>query len=87
MKILLTVKLHARETDFLQSGNFPVLPSEFKKDPDWTAAVAAYEWIEKIKANTGYSADFSIIEVRYNSDHDITDLVKSVRPNSDLPFK
>ena len=33
----------------MQSGSFPVRNSDFKQDPDWTAAIAAYEWISKLK--------------------------------------
>lgn len=40
MNINIKVYLHAKETNFLQSGNFPVPNTDFKKDPDWTAAVA-----------------------------------------------
>ncbi|MEY9866426.1 hypothetical protein ABIE66_001805 [Peribacillus sp. B2I2] len=79
MNINVKVYLHAKETNFLQSGNFPVLSSDFKKDPDWTAAVATYEWIQQIKANFADSKDFRIDQVVYNDDIDITELVKNVR--------
>jgi len=36
MNINIKVYLHSKGTKFLQSGNFPVLSSDFKKDPDWT---------------------------------------------------
>ncbi|AMM92607.1 hypothetical protein QUF81_19535 [Peribacillus simplex] len=52
MNINIKVHLHSRETNFLQSGSSPILDSDFKKDPDWTAAVAAYEWIQQIKKAT-----------------------------------
>ncbi|CAH0259198.1 hypothetical protein SRABI96_03377 [Peribacillus sp. Bi96] len=42
MIINLKVYLHAKETNFLQSGTFSVSAYDFKKDPDWTAAVVAY---------------------------------------------
>lgn len=63
----------------MQSGSFPVLNSAYKKDPDWTAAIAAYEWIQQIKVKFAASEDFRIDQVVYNDDIDITDLVKKVR--------
>ncbi|MFJ7681676.1 hypothetical protein [Peribacillus butanolivorans] len=64
----------------MQSGSFPVANSDFKKDPDWTAAVAAYEWIQQIKSSYAASKDFRINQVNYNNDVDITELVKTVKP-------
>ncbi|MCK2005343.1 hypothetical protein MZM54_28720 [[Brevibacterium] frigoritolerans] len=80
MNINIKVYLHAKETKFLQSGSFSVLASDFKKDPDWTAAVAAYVWIQQIKSNYAASQDFRINQVVYNDDIDITELVKKVKP-------
>ncbi|MBT2603713.1 hypothetical protein J7E55_11870 [Bacillus sp. ISL-53] len=80
MNINIKVYLHAKNTKFMQSGSFPVLPSVFKKEPDWTAAIAAYEWIQQIKNNYAASEDFRIDQVIYNEDNDITELVKKVRP-------
>ncbi|CAH0210470.1 hypothetical protein SRABI96_02152 [Peribacillus sp. Bi96] len=80
MYITIKVYLHSRETKFLQTGSFPVIHSDFKKDPDWTAAVAAYKWIQQIKSNYAASEDFRIDQVVYNADNDITELVKNVRP-------
>lgn len=77
MNINIKVYLHSKGTKFLQSGNFHVLSSDFKKDPDWTAAVAACEWILQIKSNFAASKDFHIVQVIYNDDIDITELVKS----------
>ncbi|MBT2647216.1 hypothetical protein J7E52_10855 [Bacillus sp. ISL-34] len=62
----------------MQSGNFPVPNSEFKKDPDCTAAIAAYEWIQQIKISFAASEDFRIDQVVYNEDNNITELVKKV---------
>ncbi|MGG4200757.1 hypothetical protein [Peribacillus frigoritolerans] len=80
MNINIKVYLHSKGTKFLQSGTFPVVNSEFKKDPDWTAAIAAHKWIQQIKNNYAASEDFRIDQVVYNEDIDITELVKSVRP-------
>lgn len=88
MNINIKLNLHAKGNNFLQSGSFPVTNSEFKKDPDWTAAIAAYEWIQRIQSDYGSSGDFRIDKVVYNGDIDITELVKKVRPviQDDLPF-
>ncbi|MGW6301789.1 hypothetical protein [Peribacillus butanolivorans] len=88
MNINIKVHLHSRETNFLQSGSFPVVNSEFKKDPHWAAAIAAYEWIQQIQNEFGSSKDFRIDKVVYNGDNDITELIKKGRPiiEDDLPF-
>ncbi|SNT42178.1 hypothetical protein SAMN05444672_12219 [Bacillus sp. OK838] len=80
MNINIKVYLHSKGTNFLQSGSFPVPNLDFKKDPDWTAAIAAYEWIQQIKINFAASEDFRIDQVIYNEDIDITELVQKVRP-------
>ncbi|WP_260286343.1 hypothetical protein [Peribacillus aracenensis] len=80
MNINIKVRLHTKGNNFLQSGNFPVMNSDFKKDPDWTAAIAAYEWIQQIKIKFAASDDFRIDQVVYNEDIDITELVKRVKP-------
>ncbi|WP_342615081.1 hypothetical protein [Peribacillus frigoritolerans] len=78
MNINIKVYLHSKGTKFLQSGSFPVVNSELKKEPDWTAAVAAYEWIQQIKIKFAASEDFRIDQVIYNEDIDITELVEKV---------
>ncbi|WP_285767108.1 hypothetical protein [Peribacillus sp. SI8-4] len=65
-------------TNFMQSGSFPVLNTDFKKDPDWTAAVTAYKWIQNIKIDFAASEDFRIDQVIYNGDIEITELVNAV---------
>ncbi|MGE7766692.1 hypothetical protein [Peribacillus sp. NPDC096540] len=80
MNINIKVYLHVKETNFFQSGSFPVVNSEFKKDPDWAAAIAAFEWIQQIQSEHGSSGDFRIDKVVYNDDNDITELVKKVKP-------
>ncbi|MFS0890528.1 hypothetical protein [Peribacillus frigoritolerans] len=80
MHITIKVYLYAKGTKFLKSGSFPVVNSEFKKDPDWTAAIAAYQWIQQIKINFAASEDFRIDQVIYNEDIDITELVEKVKP-------
>lgn len=68
MNINIKVYLHSKGTKFLQSGRFPVPQSGFKKDPDWTVAIVAYEWIQQIKNNFAASEDFRIDQVIYNED-------------------
>lgn len=80
MNINIKVYLHSKGANFMQSGSFPVLNSDFKKDPDWTAAIAAYEWIQQIKNKFAASDDFRIDQVIYNEDINITELVKIVKP-------
>ncbi|MGG0284143.1 hypothetical protein ABEY41_03235 [Peribacillus butanolivorans] len=80
MNINIKVYLHSKGNKFLQSGSFPVLNSDFKKDPDWTAAIAAYEWIHQINISFAASEDFRIDQVIYNEDIDITELVQKVKP-------
>lgn len=88
MNITIDVYLYAHGNSFSKGGSFVVLPSDFKKDPDWTAAIVAYEWIQQIKREFGYSDDFEINKVIYNGDNEITENVKSVIPvdHDDLPF-
>ncbi|MGG4156884.1 MULTISPECIES: hypothetical protein [Bacteria] len=78
MNVNIKVYLHSRGTNFMQSGSFAVLNSDYKKDPDWTAAIAAYEWIQQIKIKFAASDDFRINQVIYTGDKDITELVKKV---------
>lgn len=66
-----------KEQSFLQSGSFPVPNSDYKKDPDWAAAL---EWIQQIKNSYAASEDFRIDRVIYNDDNDITELVEKVKP-------
>ncbi|MFE4897918.1 hypothetical protein ACWF7H_26185 [Peribacillus butanolivorans] len=56
--------------------NSPVANSGFKKAPDWTAAIAAYEWIQQIQNEFGSSKNFRIDKVVYNGDNDITEFIK-----------
>ncbi|MFH0070696.1 hypothetical protein [Peribacillus sp. NPDC056705] len=79
MNINIKVYLHSKGTNFLQSGSFPVPNTDFKKDPDQTAAIAAYKWVQQIKSNYAASKDFRIDQVIYNEDIDITELVIKVR--------
>ncbi|MCK1981981.1 MULTISPECIES: hypothetical protein [Peribacillus] len=61
MKIQIEVQLFANGANFLQSGSCSVITTDFRKEPEWTAAVSAYEWIQKIK-NTVLSLMSDVIE-------------------------
>ena len=88
MNIIIDVYLYAHGNSFFKGGSFAVLPSYFKKDPDWAVAIVAYEWIQQIKREFGYSNDFKIEKVIYNGDKEVTEIVKKVIPidHDDLPF-
>ncbi|WP_057914490.1 hypothetical protein [Peribacillus muralis] len=88
MEIQIEVQLFANGAKFLQAGSCTVITTDFRKEPEWTAAVSAYKWIQKIKNSVHYPGDFQIVSVVCNRDNDITDLVRKVRPiiKDDLPF-
>ncbi|HWO76538.1 MAG TPA: hypothetical protein VNM69_11685 [Bacillus sp. (in: firmicutes)] len=87
MQILIKIQLSIEGTRSEYAGHFPVNNRKFKKDPDWEAAITAYQQIQKIKYETGYRKT-EILKVTYNEDKDITELVKRVTPviKDDLPF-
>ncbi|WP_153124705.1 hypothetical protein [Peribacillus tepidiphilus] len=85
MNVTIELHLYARGTRWMQRGSFPVKVSDFKKDPDFAAAVVAYEWIRQIKMEMGLDAE--VEKVIYDGEHDITEIVKQIRPViDDLPF-
>lgn len=85
MKINLEIHTRINGSRGLRRGAFPVITGDFKKDPDWTASIAAYEWIREIKTQHPY--EVVIEKVLYDGTNDITELVKKVRPRTDeLPF-
>ncbi|MCK2021217.1 MULTISPECIES: hypothetical protein [Peribacillus] len=49
MEIQIEVQVFANGAKFLQSGSCSVITTDFRKEPEWTAAISAYEWIQKIK--------------------------------------
>ncbi|MEJ9232574.1 hypothetical protein LAV79_24615 [Peribacillus butanolivorans] len=87
MEIQIEVQLFANSAKFLQSGSCSVITTDFRKEPEWTAAISAYEWIQKIKNLFAIQTTFKFCVV-YNGENDITDLVRKVRPiiKDDLPF-
>lgn len=87
MEITLIVQLNIEGTRSIRGGSFPVIPKEFKDNPDFTAAVIAYQFIQDCKKETGYR-DTLIEKVIYNGEKDITEIVRGIRPitHDDLPF-
>lgn len=88
MKVLIETHIRVEGTGNMRRGEFFVNDQEFKEDPDFTVGVVAYEWIEQQKRETGFR-DTDIEKVIWNDEHDITELVKQIRPIKpvdDLPF-
>jgi hypothetical protein len=84
MKVTIDVHLVIAGARTMLSGDFSV----YKHDH---IPVIAYDWIKKIRRETGYYGNQSIIEkVIYNGDQDITDKVKEIDaapiPDLDLPW-
>ncbi|PLT29996.1 hypothetical protein [Peribacillus deserti] len=77
MDISLEVTIRAHGTRFMRKGVFPVDPKQFQQASDHTAAKTAYEWIQKIKRDTGYAPDTEVLKAVYNEGNEITQLVKS----------
>ena len=86
MNVLISVMLDIEGYPVRRRGSFRVRDADFKKDPDWSAAIQAYEWIQEQKQEHGRRIE--IIQVTYNEKNDITKLVKQLRPNfpDNLPF-
>jgi hypothetical protein len=77
MNINLEISFIGRSSRSLRRGSFPIRVSDFKKNPDETAAVMAMNWIRKIKREHGYNIfEFELLKVAYDSEHDVTELVK-----------
>jgi hypothetical protein len=88
VKVLIEIHLTIEGTGNSVAGDFTVNNRDFKKDPDFTCAVIAYEWIQKLKYDTGFR-ETTIDEVTWNQENDITELVKKIKPiiaDDNLPF-
>jgi hypothetical protein len=75
MNITIKVIYRGYEARLMRRGSFPVNSFEFEIDPDQEAARVAYEWIKQIRRE-GHIEE--IIEVFYNGENDITELVKEI---------
>lgn len=87
MNVHIRLHLNIEGSKSRQEGMFPVNAKDFKNDPDMTIGIIAYEWIQRIMYQTGYR-ETEITQVVYNEEHDITQVVKQIRPviKDDLPF-
>lgn len=88
MRVVIQTILHVEGNRGFRNGEFHVRDSEFKKDPDFAIAVAAYEWIQQQKRETG-QRETIIEKVTWNEENDITDIVREIEPalpEDDLPF-
>lgn len=85
MNVLIEINYIGWESRISQKGNFAVDSWKFKEDPDWTVAAAALTWINKIRRENNVS---KIINVTYNNEHDITNIVMDLgnRIYNNLPF-
>ncbi|MDQ0220714.1 hypothetical protein ELQ35_01990 [Peribacillus cavernae] len=79
IKVQLTVHMTGYSRS-LHQGSFPVNAKEFRKDPQFTAAVAAYEFVRQIKMSALGHMESEIEQVLYNNEQDITEVVRQVRP-------
>lgn len=82
------MKIHLEGNRTLHRASFDVNKKEFENDSEFTAGVVAYQWIEKIKYETGYR-DTIVELVKLNNNVNITETVKKTRPvlpPDDLPF-
>lgn len=80
MKVHLQVHLDIEGIKLSRSGSFTIRNEE-------DIPMIAYEWIRQIKRETGYR-DTRIEKVIYDGEHDITEIVKQIKPvvKDDLPF-
>ncbi|WP_205439666.1 hypothetical protein [Peribacillus alkalitolerans] len=87
MEVHIRLHLNIEGNKQRSEGMFPVNSKDFKEDPDMTVGIIAYEWIQKIKHQTGYR-ETEITQVVYNEEHDITELVRQIKPviKDNLPF-
>ncbi|WP_226619889.1 hypothetical protein [Cytobacillus firmus] len=87
MNVVIQTVLNIEGIRGYSNGEFTVKTSDFKKDPNFTVAIVAYEWIQQQMNETGHRE--TIIEkVTWNEVNDITEIVKQIRPviKEDLPF-
>lgn len=85
MDVLIKLKYMGWETNIERKGYFPVNSRRFKENNDMAVAEAAYQWIREIMRKENIS---KILEITYNGEHDITELVERKLNgwDNDLPF-
>lgn len=87
MNVLIETHLSVEGYTASRTGTFTIPNQAFEKDADWNIAIRAYEWIQEQNKEHGYR-DIEILSVIWNTEHDITNLVKQVGLDlsDDLPF-
>ena len=73
MKVLIKVFYTYNEHECLQKGVFPVNYKVYRESPDLAAADSAKVFVETIQR---MFPEMDLLEVLYEDDKDITDLVK-----------
>ena len=75
MEITIRIIYQGFESKILQRGSFPVNVKLFKENPDQEAANVTYTWLQQIRREAHVE---EILEVVYDNDKDITELVKEM---------
>lgn len=86
MNITIRIIYQGFTSKLMQRGSFPVNIKRYEKFPDHEAAYVAHDWLKEIRKEAHVE---EILEVIYNEDHDITDLVKKLdntQYQDNLPF-
>jgi hypothetical protein len=86
MNITIRIIYQGYAAKLMQRGDFEVNRKRYEKYPDYEAAFVAFEWLKEIRKEAHAE---EIIEVIYNDDINITDLVKKLdnaQYQDDLPF-
>ncbi|PLT33258.1 hypothetical protein [Bacillus sp. V5-8f] len=88
MNVIIEIQIESPRGNFSRKGKLLVKPSDFKRDPDETAAIAAFEWLREIRLVHGFNLGEHVVQkVIYNGEHDITEIVHQLHPMlDDLPF-
>lgn len=87
LEVHLTIMTTMGPNRITHGGSFEVNNREYKEDPEFAVAVAAYKFIEQIRKETGHM-DTVIDKVILDGQHDITKVVRQIRPvvDDNLPF-
>lgn len=88
MEVLIETQLRIEGSRSMRRGSFNVNNKEFEENPDFTIGIVAYEWIQSQIRETG-CRQTTIEKVTWDDQHDITELVKQIRPiepPDNLPF-
>lgn len=86
MNIIIRIIYQGSAAKLMQRGSFPVNTKRFKENADQEAARVAFEWLKQIKREMHVNG---IVEVVYDGEKNITELVKKLDKYmiDTLPFK